>query len=315
MEDFGFTYISMDYLQETVEIIIKSKKGEELKKKPLLIYIQGSLAKPLIRYSDNGRFKPPYSFDARIFLDHFHIVSIKKPGLPLIANSKDLTDRGEYVNKKTRNRPQKFNHNNYLDYYVERNKKVIQFLLTNSWVDSSKIVVAGHSQGSSIALGMADKIPEITHLIYSAGGPYFGTIVDQIQQERKQEKNETDSFAQEVLNYWKTVVNDPLNTDSNEGNDTHRMWHSFSTSENEIFKRLKIPVLVCYGTKDTAAPFNDLLQIETILNGINNIRFYAYIGREHNYFKVKENGDLDFSEKEFGWDKVGNDWFQWIMKN
>ncbi len=313
VEDFGYTHKSIEYLGDTVDFIVSSKKGEKLKKKPILILIQGSLAKPLIKYNDDGGHFPPFSFQQGIFLDSFHLISIKKPGLPLISNVKELNRKGEFVDPITQERPKEFSDKNYLEYYVERNAEVIKFLLTQDWVDRTKIVVAGHSQGSSTALEMANKIPEITHLIYSGGGPYFGTIVDQLQQERKMDEA-FDPHPEEILEQWKEIVNAPLNVSAGKG-DTNRMWYSFSHSENEVFKRLKIPVLISYGTEDTSAPYNDLFHIEVIYNRITNITFNAYKGREHNYFKVKENGELDYEEKEFGWDRVGKDWLSWIMEN
>lgn len=47
-EVFGFRHFQTIYKGDTVDILIKSKKGEELKKKPLLLFCQGSLPIPLI---------------------------------------------------------------------------------------------------------------------------------------------------------------------------------------------------------------------------------------------------------------------------
>ena len=69
VKDFGYRKDKVEFLGDTVHFIIKSKKGEEFKKKPILIFIQGSLAKPLIKFSSDGRFYSPFPFSENIFLD------------------------------------------------------------------------------------------------------------------------------------------------------------------------------------------------------------------------------------------------------
>ena len=44
-----------------------------------------------------------------------------------------------------------------------------------------------------------------------------------------------------------------------------------------------------------------------------NINFKAYLNREHNYFGVLENDQINY--EKFGWDIVGQDWLNWINKN
>ena len=45
-----------DKIKDTVDILIKSKKGEELRPKPLLLFCQGSLPIPLlVKYNENGK--------------------------------------------------------------------------------------------------------------------------------------------------------------------------------------------------------------------------------------------------------------------
>ena len=51
-EDFGFRHFQIFYKGDTVDILIKSKKGEENISKPLFFYCQGSLPQPLIK-TDN----------------------------------------------------------------------------------------------------------------------------------------------------------------------------------------------------------------------------------------------------------------------
>ena len=54
-EDFGFRHLQTLYKGDVVDILIKSKKGEEQKKKPLLLFCQGSLPIPLLITYKNDR--------------------------------------------------------------------------------------------------------------------------------------------------------------------------------------------------------------------------------------------------------------------
>jgi hypothetical protein len=73
-----------------------------------------------------------------------------------------------------------------------------------------------------------------------------------------------------------------------------------------------MPVLVSYGTKDFSSPYNDYLRVEMMRQKKNNFTFKAYIGTEHNYFPLKPNGEINYDI--FNWDKVANDWRQWLLQ-
>ena len=42
-EEYGFRSFKTVYNRDTIDVLIKSKKGEEHKKKPLFLFCQGSL--------------------------------------------------------------------------------------------------------------------------------------------------------------------------------------------------------------------------------------------------------------------------------
>jgi len=95
--------------------------------------------------------------------------------------------------------------------------------------------------------------------------------------------------------------------------DAFKATYGFSYPPIEYLEKLKIPVLICYGTKDWCAPFVDFIRVDFIRKGKNNFQFNPYIGTEHNYYPfTKENKpNYDISN----WDKVANDWLKWIEKN
>jgi dienelactone hydrolase len=308
--DYGFRHLQTIYKNDTIDILIKSKKGEENKLKPIFLFCQGSQPQPLIKYDVQGMYGVfPFRTDSLEL--NYHIVIISKPYIPIIADAKTLNREMSFVDQITGRFPKKYSDRNYLDYYVNRNISVINFLQKQPFVNSNKLVVAGHSEGSTIASKLALLCKKVTHLIYASGNP-LGRIQSIINQNRTNE-TDTDStrYAESELEYWKQVVEHKNNLDDTYG-DTYKATYSFSVPPIQYLEKLKIPVLVCYGTKDISMPFNDYLRAEMIRQNKTNFTFKAYIGLEHNFFPMTETGQIDYDK--FNWDKVANEWWKWTMK-
>lgn len=309
-EDFGYRHIQTTFNGDKVDILIKSKKGEELIKKPIFLFCQGSLPQPLIKYDEQGPYGV-FPFRTDSLEKDFHIAIIGKPYIPLIADVKTLGRNMCYEDSIIHKTPKKYSDRNYLDYYIDRNLKVIELLQKLLFVSKNKLVVAGHSEGSTIASKLATKTDKITHLIYSSGNP-LGRILSIIEQDRTNE-TDTDStrFAENDFEYWKEVVENKNNLDDTNG-DTYKATYDFSIPPIHYLQKLTIPILVCYGTKDYSSPFNDYLRIEMMRQKKKNFTFKSYIGLEHNFFPLTETGKPDFDK--FNWDNVANDWWKWTNK-
>ncbi|WP_395058501.1 dienelactone hydrolase family protein [Flavobacterium sp.] len=298
-EDFGYRQMSFKFQDDKVDLIVISKKGEEKIAKPLFFFCQGSLPRSVVIYDEKGLYGT-LPFNETPFLDEYHIIIIAKPTIPIIANANILGKNFMYLKDKENEIPPKgYTDRNYLDYYVFRNNFILKQLSKERWVDKKKLVVAGHSEGSSIASKMAILYPKITHLIYSGGNP-FGRIANILSEENDKET---------IINYWKTVVENSTVINYN-GGDTYKATYSFSLPQRENLLQLKIPILVTYGSKDVAANYNDLFQIEVIRDRKQNFRFINYSGLEHNFFAVNEKSEPIY-EKE-NWDKVAKDWLEWL---
>lgn len=302
-EDFGFKHLVYSYKNEKVDIIIKSKVGEENIAKPLFFWCQGSLPQPIIKYDANGMFGT-FPFDVNDFLDNYHIVIIGKPGIPIISDVKDLKKNYCFLNEDS-TIPKYYSDKNYLEYYTKRNNFIFKKLLKEKWVLSSKLVVAGHSEGSYIAANMALNNKKITHLIYSGGNPY-GRILNILEENIYKNKNYS------TIDYWKNIVENKNNGKYN-GGDTPKNLYQFSKPVAPILQKLKIPIYICYGTKDWNAPYNDLFYVESIRKNLTFITFKPYLDLEHNFFPVNEK--LEPNYDIYNWEIVGKDWSIWLQKN
>lgn len=302
-EDFGYKYIRLDYKKTKVDVLIQSKKGEENIQKPLFFWCQGSMPQPILKYDETGLYGT-FPFEVTDFLNEFHVVIIGKPGVPVISDVKDLKSNYQYLIEND-SVPKTYSDYNYLDYYVGRNNFVINKLLKEKWISKNKLVVAGHSEGSTIAAKLATKNNKVTHLIYSGGNPY-GRILSMLQEEVYKRKN------YDLIEYWKFVVENKNNLEYN-GGDTFKATYDFSQPSAIYLKKLKIPILITYGTKDWNAPYNDLLQIESIQSGLKNLEFKPYFDVEHNFFPVNEKREPNY--EIYNWENVGKDWKNWLDKN
>ena len=142
--------------------MIKSKKGEELKRKPIFLFCQGSLPQPLIKKEGDKTYSVfPFKTDS-LEID-YHIVIISKPFIPLVVEAKSLGRNFVYQDPETGKAPKEYSNRNILDYYVERNLKVIDYLEKLPFVDNSKLIVAGHSEGSTVASKLATKTNKIIY--------------------------------------------------------------------------------------------------------------------------------------------------------
>jgi hypothetical protein len=302
-EDFGYKHLTFTFKKLNVDVLIQSKKGEENIQKPLFFWCQGSMPQSLLKY-DETRLYVTFPFDVDDFLTDYHIIIIGKPGVPVISDVKDLKKNYQYLIAND-SVPKVYSDHNYLDYYVERNDFIIKKLLKEKWVSKNKLVLAGHSEGSTIVAKLATKNKKVTHLIYSGGNPY-GRILSMLQTDIYYKKD------YDLIEYWKFIVENKNNLEYN-GEDTYKATYDFSQPSAIHLKKLKIPVFITYGTKDWNAHYNDLLYIESIQLGLKNFEFKPYFDVEHNYFPVNEKRELDY--EIYNWENVGKDWKNWLDKN
>jgi len=236
----------------------------------------------------------------------YHIVIVGKPCIPVMRDIKTLNSNYCYVDSAGYY-TKEYSDRNQLDYYVDRNIKVIKYLQKQKWVSSKELVLVGHSEGSTVAAKMASCSHVATRLIYSSGNP-MGRIMSIIQQNRA---TETDSLrsGEEMITYWQNIVQDKTNMDATHG-DAFKATYGFSCPSIESLEKLKIPLLICYGTKDWCAPYVDFMRVDCIRKGKTNIQFHPYIGTEHNYYPFTKENKPNYDSPN--WDKVSNDWLNWI---
>ncbi|NML67699.1 hypothetical protein HHL22_21060 [Hymenobacter sp. RP-2-7] len=302
--DFGYRHLQMRYKGDTVNVLVLSKKGEELKRKPVFFFAQGSSPSPVILYDEQGAYRLiPIKMDS--LLARCHLVVVAKPGLPLVGDLRQLGPGGYVLDTKTGLLPAKYCQHNYLEYYVRRNRVVLRYLSRQPWVQADDITAMGHSEGSAVVARMARHSHHLRRVIYLAGSP-LGRMLTQVSGARLEVDSAT---AESLFNRWQQVVAAPSQVDCH--GDSNRLIYSLSTPSTPLEDLLhsRLPIFVGYGTRDRSALLNDYLRLEAIRRRKTNFAFHAYPEVEHNFFGFT-NGKIDYEKGQ--WDRVARDFFAWM---
>ncbi|GAA4364856.1 dienelactone hydrolase family protein [Hymenobacter saemangeumensis] len=303
--DFGFRHLVVMFGRDSVQVLVQSPPGREQARLPLLLWVQGSLPRPLIML-EAGRPFGVFPFLTKQTKLSCHLVVIGKPGIPLVADVRDLGASQSFVDKATQIPPLYYCQRNYLDYYLRRNEAVLRFLKKQPWVDARSVTVAGHSEGSTIAAGLATVPGLVSRAAYLSGNP-LGRMLTNVVEARQDEAAGDSAAVAQMFGYWREVVADPARMDCTPG-DHNRATFGFSAAPLVALLQAKVPVFVGYGTLDRGVVGNDYLQLQAMEQHKNNFTFRAYPGREHNFFSTKD-GRVNYDD--YFWPKVGEDFLRW----
>ena len=310
-EEFGYRHLVMMFGRDSVDVLIQSKKGEEQVRKPLLLWVQGSLPRPLVLYDSLGPLRV-FPFATRPGADSLaatcHLAIIGKPGIPLTGNLKDLDDNAGFVDKTTHMPPAFYSEHNYLDYYVRRNTAVLRYLKKQPWVEWDKVTVGGYSEGTTITAHLAVVPGLVSRAVYLSGNP-LGRMLSIIADSRQEDEPTGDTTAvKESFRWWRTVMADPNRGGATPG-DNNRTTSSFSTTPITELLRAKVPLFIGFGTRDKAVLSDDYLRLECIRLHKTNFTFREYLGREHNFFRLTKEGKPNYEDDY--WPVVGRDFLRW----
>lgn len=286
-------------------------------KKPILLFCQGSLPVPLFfNFPEQGIIPVTLNnFDVNEMKKHYHVVVISMPKTPVIVGSDHLNKSYRYVldTMQENSYSPNFVKADYLDNYVNRANQVLRYLSKQKWVNPNQLVIAGHSQGSHVALEIAATNKKVTQLGLFAFNP-LGRIDQYIRMLRKQAEakeitwEQADSIQLTVQNDYMSYFKPELSNETTYA----KSWASFSKSQLNTVIALKIPLYIAYGSNDINADFCDLLPLYFIEQKKTNYKVIRYSNLEHNFFPLTENGQPDYQNGK--WQSVMNDFIKWSIR-
>jgi pimeloyl-ACP methyl ester carboxylesterase len=308
---------SLKQKKDTIDFILIDTKLDEIK--PIFLFCQGSLPLPLFVKPEKEKMwmigGGITNFDLNEIKKKYHLIVISMPKTPVIVNEKNLNESYCYIpNPK---QPDEFDKDyvksDYLENYENRAEIVLKFLRKQNWVDNSKLIVAGHSQGSKVATLIALNNKQVTSLGLFGANP-FGRIDQNIRDYRKsaESKQMTWEEADERIEQTYEMFKDSYDEKILIENPNLLAWKSFSRPLINDWLKIKIPTYLAYGTNDIASDLCDLVPLFYIQNSKTNLTYKRYLNLEHNFFEVKENGRANY-EKEH-WKEVMNEFIKWTLK-
>lgn len=312
VENTDFISFTIDEENDNIDFVIADTVLNI--KKPLLLFCQGSLPVPLFMDVGYNRIIPMSlsNFDLVEMKKYYHVVVISMPKTPMIVHYKNLSDQYFYVGDSVSKNPTtEFHLADYRDNYIHRANEVIDYLKTKDFIDNSKLVVFGHSQGSRVAVGIADANENVTHLGLFAYN-YENRIAGIIRKIRAQADSGEITWevadAKQAAQYdlYKRVHND----DTLKIRPHLTSWRSFSKPTIDELASLKIPVYIANGSEDLGCANTDMIPLYFIEQGKTNYVVKRYPGLEHNFFPMVD-GKRDRENGQFK--NVVNAFIEWSL--
>ena len=310
----GLFLHSISNNNDTIDFIVC--RNQETTTRPTILFCQGSSPVPLIVDFEEQLFIPSLNnFDYREISKKYNIIVISMPHTPPIARFEQLNRNLQYVSDL--NDEHSFDsfylRDNYLEKYVERAEAVLCSIKNELWVDTTKIAVVGHSQGSYIAVKLAQKNDFIGCVGYFSGNP-AGRYTIKIRNERRMAnaKHITHAEAQENINriYEEWRLFNQNKVPNGYAGDPPYTWISFTLPLWESLIELKTPIFITYGTMDTNSSEScELLPVYFEKYGKTNYKILPFVGCGHNFEEIDEDGQPDFNNMY--WDKAINEFIIW----
>lgn len=205
-------------------------------KKPILLWCQGSLPFPMYvkRTYDYWMIGGGITnFDTDYIKKYYHLVVISMPETPIIVNEDEISKSYWFNgNSEDKSIPSiAFQKADFLDNYVERGITVLKFLRKQKWVDNSKLIVAGHSQGSKVASKIATNYKHVSKVGLFAANP-FGRIDQNIRTYRKMTERKEISWeeANKYIEEEYQMYREALDENKVKEKPYLLAWKSFSES-------------------------------------------------------------------------------------
>ena len=258
-------------------------------RKPLIVYLQGSTNFPLYWLNPNGKYSSSITLNVDSMSNNYHIVLISKPNTPLV-DSIEIASSGRKQYPMKEGYSEKYS----LDWRANSANKVINDALKKLNIDTSTIIVWGHSEGSQVAPAVAVKNKKVTHVI-SMMGNSLNHLYDFILNERvsamngKKSNEEAQANIDSLYIEFEKIYKDPKSTKMEWFGETYYKWSSFTlNSPIDNMLKLNIPILYVAGGEDRHSILNmDYAKLEFLRKGKDNLTYKVYPNCDHFFMETK----------------------------
>ena len=279
-------------------------------KLPLVVCIQGSGSQSVFLEVDtpNGKRIVSGGVEAvvsRNFKNRVRTLVVEKPGITFLEQPKRPGSSEEGSAEFNR----QFTLKNWTEAICASVKAATQF----DEIDSSKILVIGHSEGGQVACEVAAALPEVTHVAVMAGGGPT-QLFDFIRMARDGTMFDPNATSEErvaaLLDGWKKVLANPKAHDQFFWGHAHLRWRTFlKSSPIEAILRCKAKVFIAQGSQDkNSLPAGaEAMYAELLARG--RPCEYRWIEGANHGFMTKDDKTGE------GWKKTNSEAIDWFLND
>lgn len=254
-------------------------------RKPLLVYLEGSGAQSHF-FSMDGRMG--MGVFGLIAMNHgktYHVVTTEKRGVPF----GDAGNRGSAEGAS-----EEYNRFATLDDRVADVRLLLDLLLAENAVDSSQVILLGHSEGADVAAGVAVVDSRVTHVAFLSGGgaaQFFDFFVQTRKRLAKENvpAEEVEKQIAGLEQQIREILEDPNSETRMFAGHAFKRWSTFATvAAAENLARSKAKLFLAHGTEDESVPIEsfDYLVVELLRKRRVDVTVKRYAGCDHSYMQV-----------------------------
>ncbi|MFN8337022.1 MAG: acyl-CoA thioester hydrolase/BAAT C-terminal domain-containing protein [Cyclobacteriaceae bacterium] len=298
------------------KIDIHVTKDKQKRKKPLIVYLDGSGNFPIFFKNKDGRYSSSVPLRARKYASEYHVAMISKPSVPF-SDSIRYSENGRRYYPETQDFYERYS----LDWRAQAASEAINFLIKTLPIDTDKIIVMGYSEGSQVAPAVAVLNKKVTHVVCMVGNSLnhlYDFLLDaRVQAERNQlTAIESQQLVDSLYREYEKIYADPLSTSKFWYGSTYLKWSSFSkVTPLENMLKLSIPILYIGGGKDRNQTVIDMdyAKLEFMRKGKTNLTYKVYPESNHFFMEsYEENGQQQWKDRV---DEVHTFALEWVKSH
>ena len=266
----------------------EGKPLDTTRRLPLVLFLDGSGPTPLY-WNQDGQIGCSLMFDAREF-PGYHFVVISKPGI-------------NFCEPNPRVQSAIYDKLASLRWRIDAAHAVINKLAVENFVDTSRLLVIGHSEGSDVAPWVALNNRRVTHVAgLAAGGQYLmHDLIVTCRKEIASGKLSPTAGAAQILDIkqaFRDIFADPESTTKKWSGETYLRWSTFFQPSIEAWSQIQKPVYlgVCQFDQNTPVESGEAIELEFIRLGKQNLTFKVW-PCDHYFFQPAQDQEAPPTER------------------